>query len=578
MFSYKKLMEKGSIIMKERAVAYIRVSTEDQKRISPEVQQEEVKEYAERENLEIVKLFEEHRSGWKREDRIEFYKMLDFIKKNKTEHLLSILPDRLYRNMEDYVELRKTDVDIKLHMVLNNRSFSLKDREAYDEIYHHEIDVAEGKRYSARLSHRVRKSFNRKWRNGEYTSRAPLGYWHNPMTDKIELDTRENRAELVKQAFELMSTGNFSVLGMTEKMKNLGLTTREGNPVPRSSLAKIFRNPFYYGSFVVKGETYKGKHEALLLKELWERVQEVLDGKRTTKNNPKGFLFKGLIKCGYCKCDLIGEIKKEKYVYYHCSNGKMQSDPDYYKNKFGTKKCPLHDAGYLRKQYGNQTYEDKDGNRKPVFDGKWFKEAEIKRYFEAAINRLEIDEQRKDELVRILTEQNEERKATDEIEIKNLRREEQQNEEKMSKMLEEKLKGNFPEDFILKEFNKLITRNDEIDARLENLKEHNEEKIEKGLRSLELLRKDFKKQYLKAFFAADSETRRELSNFMFRTVWAGECKFPIAGSQPLYFEWNELFEKFFEIGVLKGFAEWKEKNIKKRMSRAWRDSNSRPAA
>ncbi len=120
--------------MKERAVAYILVSTEDQKRISPEVQRDDIKEYAERENLEIVKIFEEHRSGWKPEERIEFYKMLNFIKKNKIGHLLSILPDRLYRNIEDYVELRKTDVNIKLHMVYQKRSFALNDTESFEEI------------------------------------------------------------------------------------------------------------------------------------------------------------------------------------------------------------------------------------------------------------------------------------------------------------------------------------------------------------------------------------------------------------------------------------------------------------
>ena len=136
-----------------------------------------------------MKIFEENRSGWKkREERIEFYKMLDFIKKNKIEHLLSFSTSRLYRNTEDYVELLKTDVNIRIHIVekQNNRSFGIKDREAYDDICNHERDVAENKRFSARLSHDVRTAFNEKWRKGEYTSRAPLGYWHNPMNDEIE--------------------------------------------------------------------------------------------------------------------------------------------------------------------------------------------------------------------------------------------------------------------------------------------------------------------------------------------------------------------------------------------------------
>ena len=64
---------------------------------------------------------------------------------------------------------------------------------------------------------------------------------------------------------------------------------------------------------------------------------------------------------------------------------------------------------------------------------------------------------------------------------------------------------------------------------------------------------------------------------MFRTIYAGNCKYPIGGEQPLYFEWNELFEKFFDIGLIKGLAKWEEKSLKKRMSYARQDSNLRPS-
>ena len=65
--------------------------------------------------------------------------MLAFIKKNKIGHLISILPDRLYRNIEDYVELRKTDVNITLHMVYQKHIFALNDTESFEAIYQHEI-------------------------------------------------------------------------------------------------------------------------------------------------------------------------------------------------------------------------------------------------------------------------------------------------------------------------------------------------------------------------------------------------------------------------------------------------------
>jgi site-specific DNA recombinase len=54
---------------------------------------------------------------------------------------------------------------------------------------------------------------------------------------------------------------------------------------------------------------------------VWEEVQDVLDGRPTRKirRSKHDFAFSGLITCGHCGCALVGEIKKQQYVYYHCT-------------------------------------------------------------------------------------------------------------------------------------------------------------------------------------------------------------------------------------------------------------------
>jgi site-specific DNA recombinase len=41
------------------------------------------------------------------------------------------------------------------------------------------------------------------------------------------------------------------------------------------------------------------------------------------------FAFSGLITCGKCGCSVVGEIKKQRYVYYHCAGyaDKCQGNP-----------------------------------------------------------------------------------------------------------------------------------------------------------------------------------------------------------------------------------------------------------
>jgi hypothetical protein len=67
------------------------------------------------------------------------------------------------------------------------------------------------------------------------------------------------------------------------------------------------------------GKLIQGRHEALIPAELWERVQGVLDGRfaKKAKRGKHDFAFSGLIACAQCSCAVVGEIKKERYVYYH---------------------------------------------------------------------------------------------------------------------------------------------------------------------------------------------------------------------------------------------------------------------
>ena len=57
----------------------------------------------------------------------------------------------------------------------------------------------------------------------------------------------------------------------------------------------------------------------------------MLDGRQAKrpKKRTHDFAFSGLITCGHCGCALVGEIKKGRYVYYHCT-GYRGKCPDPY--------------------------------------------------------------------------------------------------------------------------------------------------------------------------------------------------------------------------------------------------------
>jgi hypothetical protein len=106
---------------------------------------------------------------------------------------------------------------------------------------------------------------------------------------------------------------------------------RSGGSVPTSTTHTILRNRLYTGWFDWKGQVYPGRHEPLASVELWERVQAVLDGRSAKKHRcaTHDFAFSGLIACSKCGCSIVGEIMKQRYVYYRCSGyaGKCRDEP-----------------------------------------------------------------------------------------------------------------------------------------------------------------------------------------------------------------------------------------------------------
>ena len=82
-----------------------------------------------------------------------------------------------------------------------------------------------------------------------------------------------------------------------------GLVSRKSlAPVPQATLYKTLRIRLYPGDFDSNGKTYRGVHVSIVTKDLWDRVQAILD-QRFEKRHRKyrhQFAFSGLISCGHC--------------------------------------------------------------------------------------------------------------------------------------------------------------------------------------------------------------------------------------------------------------------------------------
>ncbi|MFC1475912.1 zinc ribbon domain-containing protein [Candidatus Zixiibacteriota bacterium] len=55
-------------------------------------------------------------------------------------------------------------------------------------------------------------------------------------------------------------------------------------------------------------------------------MQKLLRTGNHPRSRRRDFLFRGLLKCEHCGCAIVGEIKKGRYVYYHCTQARGRCD------------------------------------------------------------------------------------------------------------------------------------------------------------------------------------------------------------------------------------------------------------
>ncbi|MGO9673666.1 MAG: recombinase family protein, partial [Methylocella sp.] len=288
-----------------------------------------LKEYAAAQGFAVAQEYVDVETA-KQTGRAAFGEMVAYLKAHPSIRVMLVeKTDRLYRNLKDWVTV--DELDVEMHFPKEGVVLSRESRSS--EKFMHGIKVLMAKNYIDNLSEEARKGMQEKAEQGIWPTKAPLGYRNitGPDGKKI-IASDPTVASIVSKLFDWYASGGVSLKELAKKAQAAGLVyAKSGAKVPLSTVHTILRNRLYTGQFEWNGKLIQGKHEPLVPIELWERVQGVLDGRfaKKTKRGKHDFAFSGLIACHVCGCAVVGEIKKERYVYYHCTGyaDKCQGNP-----------------------------------------------------------------------------------------------------------------------------------------------------------------------------------------------------------------------------------------------------------
>ena len=300
-------------------LVYARKSSESEERqvLSIPAQLNELKDIAEREGYEVAKVFEESMSA-KASGRPVFNQMLELIGKGKGYSILVWNVDRLARNMVDGGMILEL---IDQGKITEIRTYERTYRNTPDDKFMMSLYFGMAKKYVDDLSVNVKRGNLEKLKRGDWTCRAPFGYLNDKASKTITIDPI--RVSCVQQIFELYATGLHSFKAISDILHEQGFRTPSGKKIYKSGVQKILSSRFYCGIMESNGQQFLGNHEPLVSTQLFEKCQEVsVQKSRRPRSKTLSFTLSGFLTCAKCGCSITAEQKKEKYTYYHCTNGK----------------------------------------------------------------------------------------------------------------------------------------------------------------------------------------------------------------------------------------------------------------
>ena len=306
-----------------KALIYTRVSTKEQaeKGFSLDAQKKACREFGENTGYAVDRVFVEEGESAKTRDRTQLKKLIGYSVHNKKEVSALIIWkfDRLARNLSDQIELLKGFAELGIRVLSateNNEDSSVGKlmRNIIGSFSQYENDLK---------SERTVIGMKQALREGRWVWRAPTGYKRVFVPGGRSEIIPSGESKYITEAFELLGSTLCKQVEIVQKLKTNGFSK-----ITQSLLNKILRNPLYAG--LIKTEFFddfiEATHEPLISKDLYYRVQSILDGKKPSLT-PKSrchpdFPLRRFIRCPNCSTKLTGGKSRgrlgKKYGYYWC--------------------------------------------------------------------------------------------------------------------------------------------------------------------------------------------------------------------------------------------------------------------
>lgn len=310
----------------KKAIGYARISDEDQSTWSIPGQQDLIKDYCIKNNIELVATFTDQGYTAANFDRADWKELEGFVKKNyqSVDMLLVMAWTRFSRNtkealtmieqLEQQYHIRVISIREPIHMHPDSPFYTHMRTQIiqYGEL---ELNM---------IRDRTKFGIHQAQKQGRYLSRAPRGYLNtkNENGEPIIIIDQDKK-KIIIEVYDRFLAGE-TIDSIRKVIKTKGIDLR-GN----SSIQDLLRNPVYMGyirqiSYYDDPEKMiKAIHEPIIDENTWWKVQAIFNNKKQVQRSTmtNDFPLRGVLKC-FCERNYTAAFSKGRHNlvgYYKCN-------------------------------------------------------------------------------------------------------------------------------------------------------------------------------------------------------------------------------------------------------------------
>ncbi|MBR3592188.1 MAG: recombinase family protein [Clostridia bacterium] len=329
MASQRRTIQRNGTKIK-RAVAYARFSSNNQRDESIDAQLRAIREYCERNDIQLVDIYTDEAQSATTDNRDDFKVMIDNILKGKLDidAVLVHKFNRFARNKYDSALYKKRLRDIGINVISVTQPI---DDSPEGRILESLIEAMD-EYYSENLALEVKKGMLENALKGKHTGGGKLlglsvddeGYYYP-----------DENAPIVQRIFKEYADG-VPKAKIVERLNREGYKNQYGRPFNTRTLLDLLQNEKYIGNYVYNHTQtdiirLEGViKEPIIDEDLWDEVQKLRHTKNKPKHRKRKYLLTGKMRCGLCGFTYCGSGGKKTNkngdvaAYYKCQ-GKVKN-------------------------------------------------------------------------------------------------------------------------------------------------------------------------------------------------------------------------------------------------------------